>query len=518
MWDPQYGEWHGWVGTHWNPSGSMAEDAHRQARRMRDTARKIAWANVLKGVDNSANWMIEDPDEETKRKLAALKPPVTVERSASARRVAGMLDEVVKRLSTKAGQADIIGQAATHDGIMIRLDDQPGARNVLNFTDCTVSIERDEEWKHHPGDLITHCLPVAYAPAAQCPDFLNLVWRMTGKDGDSSQAHREMYFYVLSVLAYTVIYGNPEQLVFFLTGKTKTGKTTVIEIIGTLLGSLAHKARPLLITEPPRGELHDSIRWSVRGKRLVYVDETRRRMGVDVSAVKDLSGGTRFTVRKLRAAGEHRRGHVHHRRSHQRDAVDDRRGRGRRRADRQDRVRRRDDPAGRARPRPSREDCQPGRPGNPGAARALRPRVLPVRAGDAGRGAAGQRAVRRGREHGHHLAGRVLHATGRGGRPGDPGGPRGAVEGVRALGGPGPHLDRHDFYEEVRGWPGVTEVRAPGAGTSGASGCWDRRIMMQRSGAPLHQARGCRAAGQTRSRASLVQLVQLNPYFPQHAL
>ena len=247
--------------------------------------------------------MIEDPDEETKRKLAALKPPVTVEQYKR-RRVAGMLDEVVKRLSTKAGQADIIGRAATHDGIMIRLDDQPGARNVLNFTDCTVSIERDEEWKHHPGDLITHCLPVAYAPAAQCPDFLNLVWRMTGKDGDSSQAHREMYFYVLSVLAYTVIYGNPEQLVFFLTGKTKTGKTTVIEIIGTLLGSLAHKARPLLITEPPRGELHDSIRWSVRGKRLVYVDETRRRMRVDVSAVKDLSGGTRFTVRKLRAAGE----------------------------------------------------------------------------------------------------------------------------------------------------------------------------------------------------------------------
>jgi putative DNA primase/helicase len=110
---------------------------------------------------------------------------------------------------------------------------------------------------------------------------------------------------VLAVLGYTLIYGNPAQLVFFLTGETKTGKTTMIEIVAELLGEqLAHKSKPVLVTVTRGGEQHDSVRYSIRGRRLVYVDETEGQMRIDVSALKDLSGARTISVRKMRASSE----------------------------------------------------------------------------------------------------------------------------------------------------------------------------------------------------------------------
>ena len=264
---------------------------------MRDTARTLQWL-VRNKMDDSANCLIRDPGPDA---LAELEMPLEEYQRSEVER---MLGGVAKQLSTKRMQADILGQAASHDGIMHRTDDIRARRNVLNFSNCTVALDSREWWAHDPRDLITHCLPYAWDPSAQCPEFRRLVWCMTGPEDDWSDAHGEMFAFVLRVLGYCLIYGNPEQLVFFLTGPTKTGKTTVIEIAGRLLGTLAHKSKPVLITEPPRGDQHDSVRWSVRNKRLVYVDETKRKMRVDVSALKDLSGGSVFTVRKLRAAEE----------------------------------------------------------------------------------------------------------------------------------------------------------------------------------------------------------------------
>jgi putative DNA primase/helicase len=298
LWDPKYGEWLAWVGTHWNTSDPGWEDEHRQARRLRDTARRIASGNVRKGSDDSANYLVPEPGEEVLGKLGLSLDEYQREQ------VAGMLGEVVKRLSVKSMQRDILGQVSSHHGIMARLDDYPGRRNVLNFASATVALDRDACWAHLPEDLVTHCLPYAYDPAAQCPSFRYLVWRMTGAAEDASAEHRELFGYVLRVLGYCLIYGNPAQLVFFLTGPTKTGKTTVLEIMAALLGPLAHKSKPVLITVPRSGDQHDSVRWSIRGRRLVYVDETKGTMRIDVAALKDLSGGRTVAVRGMRASNE----------------------------------------------------------------------------------------------------------------------------------------------------------------------------------------------------------------------
>jgi P4 family phage/plasmid primase-like protien len=295
MWDPKYGDWYAWTGTHWRVSDEGWEDQHIQARRLRDSARKVA-GQVADGLDDSANDMAGDPPGGgTPDEVLAYKRDVITDRVGT----------VVKKLSTRSMQRDILGQVASHQGIMIRLEEHQGRRNVLNFANCTAALDADAWWEHNPADLITHCLPWNYNPQAACPQFLHLVWKMTGPDGDQSPAHRELYEFVLSVLGYCLIYGNPAQLVFFLTGPTKTGKTTVVEIVAELLGEqLAHKSKPVLVTVSRSGDTHDSVRYSIRGRRLVYVDETEAKMRIDVSALKDLSGAGSVPVRKMRGSTE----------------------------------------------------------------------------------------------------------------------------------------------------------------------------------------------------------------------
>ncbi len=59
VWDPKYAEWLAWTGTHWQVSDDGWEEQHQQARRLRDTARKIA-GNVTDGLDDSANCLADD--------------------------------------------------------------------------------------------------------------------------------------------------------------------------------------------------------------------------------------------------------------------------------------------------------------------------------------------------------------------------------------------------------------------------------------------------------------------------
>ena len=89
----------------WNPSDRGWEDQHRQARRLRDTARKIV-SGLSTGFDDSAMHLAP----RTGKDGVALTDQ---ERRAE---VAGMLGEVVKRLSVKSMQRDILGQVRAHHG------------------------------------------------------------------------------------------------------------------------------------------------------------------------------------------------------------------------------------------------------------------------------------------------------------------------------------------------------------------------------------------------------------------
>ena len=162
----------------------------------------------------------------------------------------------------------------------------------LNHAGGTTDLEHGLVKPHEQADMIAYCLPDAYRPELtwRCPRFLALVHQMTG--GSSAVTD-----YVLRVLGYALLGDNPEQLIFFLNGPTKSGKSQVLYIVRQILGALAWESQADLICYARHGR-NARVENSIRGKRLVTISETSERMHIDEGQLKRLTGEPVITVDK----------------------------------------------------------------------------------------------------------------------------------------------------------------------------------------------------------------------------
>jgi P4 family phage/plasmid primase-like protien len=169
---------------------------------------------------------------------------------------------------------------------------------LLNAANCVVSLHPAAtgwEWRpHDPSLKMTYCLPTPWAPADNsdplkgCPRFASLVWHACGKD-------TEVFWYLVSVLGYSLLGDNRHQVIFFLSGPPASGKTTMLEVVSGVLGELAHEAKPQLVTISAQ-QRHGRHEASIRGKRLVTICETNEQLRLDENQLKILTGQSRMSV------------------------------------------------------------------------------------------------------------------------------------------------------------------------------------------------------------------------------
>jgi putative DNA primase/helicase len=166
----------------------------------------------------------------------------------------------------------------------------------LNVSDrIAVMLPADgEPWEigHHPAWRMTYCVDVPWSPGAECPEFKDLLWQASGRDQD-------VYYYLIKVLGYAMLGRNPHHLVFFLSGPTANGKTTILHIVSELLGPLlAYEAKPELIARSKNGR-HARHEATLRGKRLVTISETNDQILIDENQLKTLTGSETIAVELL---------------------------------------------------------------------------------------------------------------------------------------------------------------------------------------------------------------------------
>jgi P4 family phage/plasmid primase-like protien len=195
------------------------------------------------------------------------------------------------------------GQAASalrerlggHTGTDTR--DWPAWPALLNTAQCVVSLDPDDPLASRPHDpalRMQYCLPTHWepadpaAPAARCPQFMNLLWRACGEDDEVTR-------YLVYALGSALLGDNRFQVIFFLSGPTASGKTTLLQIVSTVLGDLAHEARPELITRGTAGR-HGRHEASIRGRRLVTIGESNDQLVLDENQLKILTGQRRQSV------------------------------------------------------------------------------------------------------------------------------------------------------------------------------------------------------------------------------
>jgi P4 family phage/plasmid primase-like protien len=170
---------------------------------------------------------------------------------------------------------------------------------LLNCDNGIIDLTTKELWAHDPAAMMTYCVPAAYVPVrpgepAPCPMFLQLLWRACGEDAEVAR-------YLLHALGYALLGDNRYRLMFFLSGPTSSGKTTLLEIVSEVLGpELAHRAKPELITTSAKGEpRHGRHEASIRGMRLVTIGESNDQLKLDENQIKILTGQPKMSANVL---------------------------------------------------------------------------------------------------------------------------------------------------------------------------------------------------------------------------
>ena len=116
--------------------------------------------------------------------------------------------------------------------------------------------------------------------------FLEAVW--------PDPAHRAWAIRVLSI-AFT---GYADRALPILLGETGRGKTQVVHLLMSLLGSYGHAADPRLMSEAGE-KAHASIVYALKGRRLSFIDEGPREGRWAQERLKQLTGGGELTANQM---------------------------------------------------------------------------------------------------------------------------------------------------------------------------------------------------------------------------
>ena len=185
-------------------------------------------------------------------------------------------------LQRKAGQSAL---RATLADLCGTAEAELAERNprMLNCANGTVDLQTGELRPHNPADMITYCLGTEYEQEAAAPMmFSGLLHRMCGYDA-------ETMWYLVKALGYGLLGENPEQVIFFINGPTKSGKSKVLYIVRQILGALAHESQAALITWNRQGR-NARTENSIRGRRMVTITETSAFMHIDEGQLKRITG------------------------------------------------------------------------------------------------------------------------------------------------------------------------------------------------------------------------------------
>jgi P4 family phage/plasmid primase-like protien len=133
--------------------------------------------------------------------------------------------------------------------------------------------------------LRTASMAPSLRPTPLWDAFLEAVW-----------PDAELRAWALRVLSIAVS-GYADRALPILLGETGRGKTQVVALLMSVLGSYAHAANPKLLS--PNSNEHDTIVFDLKGRRLSFIDEAPSEAKVGQERLKQLTGGGELTGRRM---------------------------------------------------------------------------------------------------------------------------------------------------------------------------------------------------------------------------
>jgi P4 family phage/plasmid primase-like protien len=194
-----------------------------------------------------------------------------------------------------------VRQVSTND-----LDRNPW---LLNTENGTVDLRTGVLHPHKPEDLLSKRIPIRYERNAECPIFMNFLYRIMGSHPDASEgenlAAEQLVRYLKKVFGCAAT-GRPEKLLFLLYGEGNNGKTTLLEIIRDVLGDKEYAGQvqvDSLMIRPKEALSSNAVNTDLadlQGCRFVSSSEVEQGQRLSLSRVKYLTGIGQIKARRLR--------------------------------------------------------------------------------------------------------------------------------------------------------------------------------------------------------------------------
>ncbi len=221
-------------------------------------------------VRNIYHEAANEPDEKERKEIA-----VHARRSEGDHRINAMINQALNKLPVKATE----------------LDTNPWLLNCLNGT---IDLKTGQLLPHRKEDLLTVVVPVEYYPEAQCPRWLSFLDQVTGGD-------TELAGFLQRAIGYSLTGDTKSQVVFLLYGLGNNGKSTFTMTIRRLLAGYAERldADDLMVKDRKLGGGPKEGIANLRNKRYVVGSELQDGKRLDVSLIKDLTGGETVKARRL---------------------------------------------------------------------------------------------------------------------------------------------------------------------------------------------------------------------------
>ena len=247
------GRWLAWDGRRWREN-----DTGEVQRQAKETVTSIYAAAA------------DEPDEAARKALAKW----------------AMSSESRNRLDS------MIALAQSEPGVPVRPTDLDANPWLLNCLNGTIDLRTGELREHRREDLITKLAPVEYDPAARLDLWDTFLAEATGGD-------RELAAFLQRAAGHSLSGDTSEDILFFVYGPTKAGKSTFLEALKETLGDYAVSAdfETFLQRNFIGGPRNDIAR--LAGARFVVsieVDEGKR---LAEGLIKTLTGGDTIAARFL---------------------------------------------------------------------------------------------------------------------------------------------------------------------------------------------------------------------------
>lgn len=309
--------WHVWGGTHWAlESGQEAVEICAQktavlmAREAGYLAPSKADEEVMRQAQGLAGRGDELSDAEKKLILAAQKAEEKLARRQDKRRAwsisCGNRSRTVAMISQALPHRTVAPDEMNREGRYFNVqngtlwfrrrvrrvrDDECPDPEIERFIDV---VEVEVQMIAHDRDhLITHLAPVAYDPAALCPQFLAFLERF--------QPNTRTRRFLQVAAGRALLGGASTQVLIFLFGEGANGKSVFMETLTRLLGTYAGRLRPESITGAMEqsGDKASPDFARLAGARFVAIAELPRGAPLREGLIKTMTGGEPMPVRHL---------------------------------------------------------------------------------------------------------------------------------------------------------------------------------------------------------------------------